>query len=220
MIPGIRLILLGKQGAGKGTQALKLSRHYHVPHISTGDMFRTEARSGSEIGAELKEYMDAGELVPDDVVLRVVEKQLGSGAAKERGFILDGFPRTDFQAKALEEVLDPMGGLDAAVSLEVPTETVVRRLAARRVCPKCGTNYNVEDLPEASICENCGGEVVQRDDDTPEAIRRRLALYEEQTAPLIEFYRDRGLLEQIDGIGDPQEILDRTVRALEARGAR
>lgn len=217
MIPGIRLVLLGKQGAGKGTQALKLSRHYHVPHISTGDMFRTEARSGSDLGRELKDSMDAGELVPDDVVIRVVEKQLSTGAARARGFILDGFPRTQLQAKALEEVLAPFGGLDAVVSLEVSTEMVVKRLAARRVCPKCGANYNVDELPEANICENCGDEVVQRDDDTPDAIRRRLALYEEQTAPLIEFYRDRGLLEEIDGVGDPQEILDRTVRALDAR---
>ena len=218
MIPGIRFVLLGKQGAGKGTQAIKLSRHYHVPHISTGDMFRTEARSGSELGRELKQYMDAGELVPDDAVIKVVEKRLNTGAAKDRGFILDGFPRTNFQAKALEEVLDHLGGLDAVVNLVVSTDIVVQRLAGRRVCTNCGANYQVETMPESSVCQNCGGEIVQRDDDTPDAIRRRLDLYEEQTAPLIEFYRERGLLIEIDGVGDQQGILDRIIRALDSRG--
>ena len=218
MIPGIRIVLLGKQGAGKGTQAIKLSRHYHVPHISTGDMFRTEARSGSELGRELKQYMDAGELVPDDAVIKVVEKRLNTGAAKDRGFILDGFPRTNFQAKALEEVLDHLGGLDAVVNLVVSTDIVVQRLGGRRVCTNCGANYQVGTMPESSVCQNCGGEIVQRDDDTPDAIRRRLDLYEEQTAPLIEFYRERGLLIEIDGVGDQQEILDRIIRALDSRG--
>lgn len=217
MIPGIRLVLLGKQGAGKGTQALKLSRHYHVPHISTGEVFRTEARSGSDLGRELKSYMDAGELVPDDVVIKVVEKQLGSPPARARGFVLDGFPRTRLQAKALEEVTEPMGGLDAVVNLTVATDVVVQRLTGRRVCTKCGANYQVDEMPEAAVCENCGGEIVQRDDDTPDAIRRRLDLYEEQTAPLIEFYRERDLLVEIDGVGDQQEILDRIVRAVDAQ---
>lgn len=220
MIPGLRTVLLGKQGAGKGTQAVKLARHYHVPHISTGDMFRAEARSGSELGRELKGSMDAGELVPDDLVIRVVAKQLGDGAAAKRGFILDGFPRTRPQAEALEDVLEPLGGLDAVVNLVVPTEVVIVRLSGRRACRKCGANYAVESLPEGEICANCGGEIVQRDDDTPDAISRRLDLYESQTAPLIEFYRERDLLVEIDGQGEPHEIFDRTVEALEARRQR
>ncbi len=220
MIPGLRMVLLGKQGAGKGTQAVKLARHYHVPHISTGDMFRAEARSGSDIGERLKSFMDAGELVPDEVVIEVVDKQLNAGASKERGFILDGFPRTTPQAEALEGVLEPVGGLDAVVNLVVPTEVVIERLSNRRVCLKCGANYHVESVPEGSICNNCGGEVVQRDDDTPDAIRRRLDLYESETAPLIEFYRQRKLLEEVEGVGDPQQIFDRAVKVLDARRAR
>lgn len=214
------MVLLGKQGAGKGTQAVKLARHYHVPHISTGDMFRAEARSGSDLGEKLKSFMDAGELVPDEAVIEVVDKQLNAGAAKARGFILDGFPRTTPQADALEGVLEPLGGLDAVVNLVVPTEVVIERLSNRRVCLKCGANYHVDNVPEGNICNNCGGEVVQRDDDTPDAIRRRLDLYESETAPLIDFYSRRELLEEIEGVGDPQDVFDRAVKVLDGRRAR
>ncbi|MBI2168340.1 MAG: adenylate kinase [Actinobacteria bacterium] len=216
----MRLVLLGKQGAGKGTQALKLSRHFHVPHISTGDLFRAEARSGSELGRALKKSMDAGDLVPDDVVIKVVEKTLTSGAARARGFILDGFPRTRPQAEALLRALEPLGGLDAAVNLVVDTDVVVARLSGRRVCTRCGANYQVETAPEGGVCENCGGEIVQRDDDTPEAIQRRLDLYEQETSPLISFYDERGLLAEVDGLGDPQEVFDRTVKLLHENGRR
>lgn len=220
MIPGLRLVLLGKQGAGKGTQALKLSKHYHVPHISTGDMFRVAARSGSELGEEVRSYMNAGELVPDDLVIRVVEDRL-TRPDTTRGFVLDGFPRTLPQAEKLQDVLEPLGGLDAMVNLVVPTEVVMERLGGRRVCRECGANYHVEAPPrEGWRCDECGGEVVQRQDDTPEAIERRLALYESETRPLVEFYRERDLLVEVDGVGTPQEIFDRTVRALDTRRSR
>lgn len=215
MIPGIRIVLLGKQGAGKGTQAVRLARHYHVPHVSTGDMFRAEARSGSEVGAELKGYMDAGELVPDDVVIKVVDKRLNTGAAGARGFILDGFPRTRPQAEALEDVLEGAGGLDAVVNIAVPTDVVTKRLSGRRVCVRCGANFQVEDLPEGEVCLNCGGEIIQRDDDTPEAIQRRLALYEEQTAPLIDFYEEKGELVEVDGSLEHQVVFDSILKALD-----
>lgn len=220
MIPGLRLVLLGKQGAGKGTQALKLSKHYHVPHISTGDMFRVATRSGSELGEEVRSYMNAGELVPDDLVIRVVEDRL-TRSDTTRGFVLDGFPRTLPQAEKLQDVLEPLGGLDAMVNLVVPTEVVMERLGGRRVCRECGTNYHVEAPPrEDWRCDECGGEVVQRQDDTPEAIERRLALYESETRPLVEFYRERDLLVEVDGVGTPQQIFDRTVRALDTRRSR
>lgn len=217
MIPGLRLVLLGKQGAGKGTQAVKLARHYHVPHISTGDIFRAAKRSGSDLGRELARYMDAGELVPDDVVIRVVGDRLARQDAS-RGFVLDGFPRTRPQAEKLQEVLEGLGGLDAVVNLEVPTEVVMARLGGRRACRGCGRNYHVENPPSSEwACDDCGGEVVQRSDDTPEAIERRLDLYDSETAPLIDFYAERGLLVEIDGVGEPSEIFDRTVKVLDER---
>ena len=194
MVPGARLIILGKQGAGKGTQCVRLSRHYVVPHISTGDMFRAAVKSRSELGAKAKEYMDTGELVPDEVVMGLVAERLGLDDTKARGFVLDGFPRTVHQAKGLAELLAP-DEIDLVVNLEVPTEVVLRRLAGRRVCVDCGANYSVDSPPRFDwTCDNCGGEVVQREDDTEAAIMRRLQLYEQATAPLIEWYMERDKL--------------------------
>ena len=179
-------MVLGKQGAGKGTQAVRLSRHYVVPHISTGDTFRAAVRSGSEFGQKARKYLDAGELVPDEIVIGMVQRAADPHDTTQRGFILDGFPRTVGQADALIEMLDPVG-LDLVINLEVATEHVLGRLAGRRVCADCGANYSVVDNPPRvrDICDVCGGEVVQRDDDTEAAIRRRLELYERETAPLI-----------------------------------
>lgn len=218
MIPGIRLVLLGKQGAGKGTQASYLARHYVVPHVSTGDMFREAVREGADLGRELKSYMDAGELVPDDLVIRLVVERLGRPDA-DRGFVLDGFPRTRPQAEALDQALDSRDGVEAVVNLLVPDDVVMRRLSGRRVCADCGANYHLEErLPrEEGRCDQCGGRVVQRDDDTPAAIARRLALYAEATAPLVDFYRERGLLVEVDGLGTPIEVFDRLVKAVETR---
>lgn len=217
MVPGARLIVLGKQGAGKGTQCVRLARHYVVPHISTGDMFRAAVKGGTEFGKRAKEYMDAGELVPDDVVIGIVNERLEQDDTKERGFVLDGFPRTVHQAEALEELLAPRE-LHLAIDLEVPVEVVLTRLAARRVCQDCGANYSVSSPPKNGwTCDNCGGEVVQREDDTEAAISRRLALYEQETAPLIAWYEARGLLAVVDGVGDPDEVTRELVRVVDAR---
>lgn len=212
-----RLILLGRQGSGKGTQASRLSSIYGVPHISTGDAFRAAVKAGSELGRSVEGYMDRGELVPDDLVVAVIRDHL-FGAAGPEGFILDGFPRTVAQAEALSEMAGSRG-IDVVIDLEVPTEEVLRRLSARRVCANCGANYNLVDNPPkvAGVCDVCGGgPLVQRDDDTEDAIRRRLELYESETAPLVKWYRDRGLLVAVDAAGPPDEVTGRVVTALNA----
>lgn len=217
MIPGARLVILGKQGAGKGTQCLRLARHYVVPHISTGDMFRAAVRAETEFGKKAREYMDAGELIPDEVVIGVVRERLAQDDTSTRGFILDGFPRTVHQAEALAEALSPRG-IDLALDLEVPTDIVLRRLASRRVCQVCGMNYSTDKPPAYNwTCDNCGGEVVQREDDREEAIARRLRLYEEQTEPLIAFYLASDKLVAVDGTGSPDDVTARLVRAIDAR---
>jgi len=217
LIPGIRLVMLGRQGAGKGTQCVRLSRHYVVPHISTGDMFRAAVKSRSELGEKAKEYMDAGELVPDEVVMGLVAERLSLDDTKARGFVLDGFPRTVHQAKGLAELLAP-DEIDLVVNLEVPTEVVLRRLAGRRVCVDCGANYSVDTPPRLNwTCDICGGEVVQRQDDTEGAIRRRLDLYERETRPLVDWYSERDLLVEVDGVGDPDEVTTVLVRVVDQR---
>jgi len=210
--PGARIIVLGKQGAGKGTQAVRLSHHYVVPHIATGDTFRSAVRARSEFGARAKKYLDAGDLVPDDVVIGVVTERLTHDDTTHRGFILDGFPRTVHQAEALTTIVEPHH-LDLVANLDIDDGTVLRRLAARRVCTDCGANYSVDDNPPRvrGICDVCGGEVVQRDDDTETAIRRRLELYERSTAPLIDWYHDRGLLATVAATGSPDDVTDRVV---------
>jgi adenylate kinase len=216
--PGARLIVLGKQGAGKGTQAIRLSRHYVVPHISTGDTFRAAVRSGSEFGQKAKTYLDAGELVPDEIVVGVVRERLTHDDTVHRGFILDGFPRTVYQAEQLAEILEPKG-LDLVLNMEIDTDHVLSRLASRRVCSDCGANYSATDNPPRvkGICDVCGGEVVQRDDDTESAIRRRLELYERETAPLIAWYTERDQLVTFDALGTPDEVTDRLVSEVDRR---
>ncbi|HEY3701622.1 MAG TPA: adenylate kinase [Acidimicrobiales bacterium] len=217
MVPGARLIILGKQGAGKGTQCVRLSRHYVVPHISTGDMFRAAVKARSELGEKAKEFMDAGELVPDEVVMGLVAERLSLDDTKARGFVLDGFPRTVHQAKGLAELLAP-DEIDLVVNLEVPTEVVLRRLAGRRVCIDCGANYSVDSPPRLNwTCDICGGEVVQREDDTEAAIRRRLDLYERETRPLVDWYAERDLLSVVEGVGDPDVITAGMVRVVDQR---
>ncbi|MDQ1437118.1 MAG: adenylate kinase [Acidimicrobiaceae bacterium] len=217
MVPGVRLVILGKQGAGKGTQCVRLARHYVVPHISTGDMFRAAVRMGTEFGMRAREYMDAGELIPDEVVIGVVKERLEQDDTKVRGFILDGFPRTSNQAEQLAAILGP-NDVDLAIDIEVPMDVVLKRLAGRRVCSTCGTNFSTATPPKYDwTCDVCGGEVVQREDDTVDAIKRRLVLYEEQTEPLITWYLERDKLVSIDGMGTPDDVTQRLVRAIDRR---
>ncbi len=214
----MRLLIFGKQGAGKGTQAVRLAEHFAIPHISTGDMFRLAVREGTEFGRKAKEFMDAGELVPDSVVLGMVRERLARPDAEE-GFLLDGFPRTRPQAEGLREVVGT-DGIDRVVELVVPTDAVVERISGRRVCADCGATYHVTSPPRAGwgTCDQCGGsQIVQRDDDTEDAVRRRLAIYERETAPLADYYAEQGLLVRVDGVGDPDEVF---VRILTTVGGR
>ena len=221
MNPWARIVVLGKQGAGKGTQAVRLSRHYVVPHVATGDTFRAAVRSGSEFGQKAKQYLDAGDLVPDEVVIGMVKERLTRDDTTHRGFILDGFPRTVGQADALMQILAPRT-LDVVINLEIVTSEVLGRLASRRVCSDCGANYSVVDNPPRvpGICDVCGGDVVQRDDDTELAIRRRLELYERETAPLIAWFESRGLLTTVAGSGTPDEVTERLVDEVNRRKRR
>ncbi len=217
MVPGIRLVLLGKQGAGKGTQCVRLARHYVVSHVSTGDIFRAAVRSDSEFGRLVKGYLDAGELVPDKVTLGAVGERLNHPDTRGRGFILDGFPRSVPQADGLEKLLEPIR-LDMAIDLHITTDEALSRLNGRRVCSTCGAIYHVSKPPKYDwTCDNCGGEVVQRDDDTDEAIRRRLELYETETAPLIDYYFERGMLVTVDGLGSTDAVADRLTAAIDRR---
>ncbi len=214
---GVRLVILGKQGAGKGTQCVQLSRHYVVPHISTGDMFRAAVKAGTPMGRMAKGFLDEGQLVPDEVVIGMVAERLSERDVKARGFILDGFPRTTHQARALAKLLSPFT-LDLTVNLDVPTELVLRRLASRRVCKVCGNNYSVQQPPKFDwVCDHCGGEVIQREDDTEDAIRTRLELYEMNTSPLIKFYEQHGQLVNINGTLSPDDVFSSIVQAIDAR---
>ncbi len=216
MIPGARLIILGRQGAGKGTQCVRLSRHFVVPHISTGDMLRGAVREGTELGLLAKQIMDDGGLVPDEIMIGLVRERLSAVDADSRGYILDGFPRTIEQADALDDIVSHKP-IDVVLDLNVPREIVLERLSARRVCRDCGTNYTASGAdPDPWICDVCGGDVTQRGDDTPESVNRRLDLYEEQTFPLIKHYGDQNRLVVINGIGHPDSVFDRLVKAVDA----
>ena len=215
MIPGARLIILGRQGAGKGTQCVRLSRHFVVPHISTGDMLRAASREGTKLGLEAKKIMDDGGLVGDDVMIGLVNERLSAADALTRGYILDGFPRTIEQADALDKIAGERP-IDVVLDLNVPREIVLQRISARRVCRDCGTNYTATgNDPDPWICDVCGGDVLQREDDTPESVNRRLDLYEEQTFPLIKHYGDLNRLVVINGIGHPDDVFDRLVKAVD-----
>lgn len=209
------LVLIGPPGAGKGTQAKMLQGRLGVAHISSGDLLRAAIRAGSQNGRQAKTYMERGELVPDDVVVSLIEDQLAKDA--ERGFLLDGFPRTLTQAEALGTMLKRRERcVDAAVSLIVPVEELVARLGGRRTCRLCGAMYHMKfDPPKApGVCDKCGGELYQRDDDNADTIRARLKVFERQTEPVLDYYRKKGKLREVDGLGSPSEVLDRVVGAL------
>ncbi|HOQ16301.1 MAG TPA: adenylate kinase [Defluviitaleaceae bacterium] len=213
----MRLIMLGAPGAGKGTHALLLSKEYNIPQISTGDILRSHIKNETDLGKKAKKYMDKGLLVPDELVVEIVKKRIQEEDCKE-GFILDGFPRTIPQAEALDKALEELAiALDKVVNIDVPDEVIIKRMAGRRVCSNCGASYHIENKKplKENICDECGSELKQREDDKEETVRKRLQVYEEQTKPLIEYYEKRGILLTIEGDGSVEEIGNKIKNALE-----
>ena len=209
-MPELNLILFGPPGAGKGTQADRLRIDFRLPFISTGDMLRANVKDETQLGVKAKSYMDKGELVPDDLIVAMARERLGEPDAQD-GFILDGFPRTIEQAKALDRQLDELKRrVTAAILIDTPDEEVIRRLSGRRVCVKAGHNYHVEfDPPKREgVCDQDGSRLIQRDDDKPDVIRNRLEVYHDQTEPLIDYYDQQGLMRRIDGTRSPDEVHD------------
>lgn len=212
----MRLVLLGAPGAGKGTQAKRLIEKYGMPQISTGDILRQNICDGTKLGREAAQYMDKGELVPDKVVIGLIEERLKQADCKN-GFILDGFPRNTTQAEALDSMLKKLNmPVDAALSVDVPKDDLMKRLTGRRTCRNCQQMYNIYFSPpkKVGVCDKCNGELFQRDDDKEETIRRRLDVYEAQTAPLIDYYKGKGILKSVMGIGSIDEIFNRVCAAL------
>ncbi len=211
----LNLILIGPPGAGKGTQAERLTEDFRLPFISTGEMLRANVKEGTELGKQAKQHMESGGLVPDELIVAMAAERLDQSDTED-GFILDGFPRTTGQAEALEEQLEREGRrVTAALLIDVPDTAIVKRIAGRRVCVKAGHNYHVDfDPPKhADVCDQDGSRLIQRDDDRPEVVQKRLAVYHEQTAPLVQFYEDRGLLRRVDGTRTPAEVHNH-IRAL------
>ena len=197
----MKIIMLGAPGAGKGTQAKKIADKYQVPHISTGDIFRANIKEGTELGLKAKQFMDQGLLVPDEVTIGMLLDRIHQEDCVN-GYVLDGFPRTIPQAESLTEALSGMGeAIDYAIDVDVPDENIVNRMAGRRACLKCGATYHVEFAPpkKEGVCDVCGSELVLRDDDKPETVQKRLSVYHEQTQPLIEYYKEKGVLHSVDG---------------------
>ncbi len=212
----MKIIMLGAPGAGKGTQAKKIAEKYHIPHISTGDLFRSNIGNNTELGKEAKQYMDAGKLVPDELTVRMLLDRVASDDCKN-GYVLDGFPRTIAQAEVLEEEVKKLNDkIDYAIDVEVPDENIVKRMGGRRACLKCGATYHIVHIPPKTegICDSCGSELVLRSDDAPETVQKRLDVYHEQTQPLIDFYKARGILREVDGTQDMQVVFDEIVGIL------
>ena len=212
---GLHVIILGAPGSGKGTQAARIAKRLGLRHLSTGDMLREAVARKTELGAEAESYMKGGLLVPDDLILGLIGEELKKD--ETRGWILDGFPRTLAQAEALEKLLAGRGEtIDRVLDIEVDPELIVKRLASRRVCPKCKAVYNLDTIKTKvrGTCDLCGEELVKRPDDEEETVRRRLRVYEEQTAPLIDFYRKRGGLVRVPGAGGIEEIFAEIIRVL------
>lgn len=205
----MKIILMGPPGAGKGTQAEKLVELYQIPHISTGDMFRKAQKDGTELGLRAKEYMEQGQLVPDEVTVGIVRERLAEADCKD-GFLLDGFPRTVQQADALDGILKDLGmALDRVINIEVDKAFLVDRLTGRRVCRTCGATFHVVNkAPKVEgVCDKCGGELYQRNDDKIETVSNRLDVYAAQTAPLIEYYQSKGVMSSIDGSKSMEDVL-------------
>jgi adenylate kinase len=214
----MKIIMLGAPGAGKGTQAKMLADKYKIPHVSTGDIFRANIKNGTELGTKAKVYMDQGMLVPDELTCDLVVDRIKQDDCKD-GYILDGFPRTIPQAECLDKALDALNDkIDFAVNVEVPDENIIRRMSGRRACLSCGRTYHIVYNPpkEEGICDECKKELVLRDDDKPETVEKRLKVYHEQTQPLIDYYRNKGVLAEVDGTRDMQEVFTAITDVLEA----
>jgi len=212
----MRVLFIGGPGAGKGTQSARMADFFGLTHVSSGDLLRKHVGAGTALGQRVKDFMDRGDLVPDQIVMDMLRKPV-LAASRTGGYILDGFPRTVAQAQALDEITRAKP-INVAIDLDVPREIVLERLSARRVCRDCGTNYTVTgNEPSTWICDVCGGDVQQRADDTPEAVNRRLDLYEEQTSPLIEYFSSRGALAVVNGVGHPDHVFKRLTDIIEAR---
>ncbi len=211
----MNIVLLGPPGVGKGTYAGRLSERYGIPHISTGDILREEIKRDSELGRKVKKYVERGELVPDSIIIEVIKERLAADDCR-KGFILDGFPRTLNQARALDNIVR----VDVVFNFVAPKEVIIERLSGRRICRKCGAIYHIRYKPpkKPGVCDICGGELYQREDDKPEVIERRLEVYKEQTAPLIDYYSKKGLLVDIDASKEVDEVIAQCERILRERG--
>ena len=205
----MQVILLGAPGAGKGTQAVRLAKRYNIPHISTGDIFRSNIKERTPIGIVAKSYIDKGQLVPDEVTIQIVKERLEKDDCKN-GYLLDGFPRTVSQAEAL----DGFSEIDSVVNIDVPLHKLMRRITGRRVCGKCGESYHIDYLDGSTSCRKCDGELIQRADDNEETVGKRLEVYEKQTAPLIDHYKSKGKLIDVDGDGDIDSVFAAIVERL------
>lgn len=204
----MKIIMLGAPGAGKGTQADLISERYHLPHISTGDIFRYNIKNGTDLGKEAKKYMDNGQLVPDELTVRLLLDRVAKDDCRE-GYILDGFPRTIPQADVLKQALSKEGSkVDFAIDVEVPDADIVDRMSGRRSCPKCGASYHIRYIPpkQEGICDHCGSRLIQRDDDKPETVQKRLDVYHRQTQPLIDYYEREGVLRTVDGTKSRDDV--------------
>ncbi len=213
----MKIIMLGAPGAGKGTQAHMIAEKYHLPHVSTGDIFRANIKNGTELGKEAKGYMDRGELVPDELTVRILLDRVAQEDCKN-GYILDGFPRNIPQAEVLEKELEKLGEkIDAAIDMEVPDESIIRRMSGRRACSSCGATYHIVNVPpkREGICDVCGEALILRDDDKEETVQKRLDVYHEQTQPLIEFYTKKGILKTVDGTQDMMSVFQTITKILE-----
>ena len=214
----MKIIMLGAPGAGKGTQAKQIAAKYEIPHISTGDIFRANIKGGTPLGMEAKEYMDKGQLVPDELTVRILLDRVAQDDCKN-GYVLDGFPRTIPQAEVLDEEVKKLNEkIDFAINVDVPDENIINRMGGRRACLKCGATYHVEFVPPKAegICDTCGGELVLRDDDKPETVKKRLGVYHEQTQPLIDYYEKQSILRTVDGTQERDDVFADIVKILEA----
>lgn len=214
----MRIIMLGAPGAGKGTQAKKIAEKYSIPHISTGDIFRANIKNGTELGKKAKTYMDQGLLVPDELTVDLVIDRVGQDDCKD-GYILDGFPRTIPQAECLDAALEKRGEkVDFAINVEVPDENIVNRMSGRRACVGCGATYHIKYNPTKvdGVCDACGEKLVLRDDDKPETVQKRLGVYHDQTQPLIDYYTKSGVLKEVDGTVDMEDVFQAIVEILGA----